>query len=562
MNSIHQAAARGDQDALARLLEEGGDVDLRDAGKTSLLVACESPDAGPDVIKLLLNYGADVGATCGGYGGEDLPLIALAVKSTASCEKLRLLFERGADFKYRSSKGYSLMTWAACADRMDVIDLLLSLGAPMDGNSDHNESVLSVLSRMGRFGQIGKVLEHGADTAPLKWTALHRAIALGTLRDVESLLEAGANPEVVENWERTALLLAIHSGDTEKAALLLAWKANRNATGRCAKPPTHYPLESDNVRMMRWLIEQGFDLNQEDEFGHTPLMEAAEKSAVACFRLLVESGAVWIFNDEDIISSASHPEIVGMLYERGDDLCRLHPAVLRNFIYLGSAPDLPVSREEFLQCRTRKFGPSNPERMDIPFWMAMVRNGWSGYEAARQFDEDGAEEVDPVWSQQRFGMSLTPLQDGRFIQIAGEHEDHYDPDFCIYNDVFVHDGMGGFAIFGYPENVFPPTDFHSATLVLPWIYIIGNLGYPADRTDDTPVFRLHVNTLRVERVAVRGTSPGWIHGHRAEYVAGGIRLTGGNLLTNVTGGSGQIIARIATHFLDLDALSWRCECDD
>ena len=149
MNSIHQAAARGDQDALARLLEEGGDVDLRDARKTSLLVACESPDAGPDVIKLLLNYGADVGATCGGYGGKDLPLIALAVKSTASCEKLRLLFERGADFKYRSSKGYSLMTWATCADRMDVIDLLLSLGAPMDGKSDHNESVLC--SNMARI---------------------------------------------------------------------------------------------------------------------------------------------------------------------------------------------------------------------------------------------------------------------------------------------------------------------------------------------------------------------------------------------------------------------------
>jgi hypothetical protein len=26
------------------------------------------------------------------------------------------------------------------------------------------------------------------------------------------------------------------------------------------------------------------------------------------------------------------------------------------------------------------------------------------------------------------------------VQIGSEHEDDYDPDFCIYNDVFVHGG--------------------------------------------------------------------------------------------------------------------------
>ena len=43
----------------------------------------------------------------------------------------------------------------------------------------------------------------------------------------------------------------------------------------------------------------------------------------------------------------------------------------------------------------------------------------------------------PVWCFSRFGTSLTELPDGRFVQIGGEHEDFYDPDFCIYNDVTV-----------------------------------------------------------------------------------------------------------------------------
>lgn len=83
-----------------------------------------------------------------------------------------------------------------------------------------------------------------------------------------------------------------------------------------------------------------------------------------------------------------------------------------------------------------------------------VRCGWNGWQAGQQFCFSSYGENKPVWSHDRFGMSLTILPDGRFVQIAGEHEDPYDPDFCIYNDVFVHDGKGGIEIYGYPMEVF------------------------------------------------------------------------------------------------------------
>ncbi len=41
---------------------------------------------------------------------------------------------------------------------------------------------------------------------------------------------------------------------------------------------------------------------------------------------------------------------------------------------------------------------------------------------------------------ERFGQSKTITLDGRTIHIGGEHEDHYDPDFFIYNGV----NPGGF----------------------------------------------------------------------------------------------------------------------
>ena len=80
----------------------------------------------------------------------------------------------------------------------------------------------------------------------------------------------------------------------------------------------------------------------------------------------------------------------------------------------------------------------------------------------------------PVWCFTREGDRHTLLPDGRTAYIGGEHEDSYDPMSCIYNDVIVTspssystDGPEEYAdtitIYGYPESVFPPTDFPTAT---------------------------------------------------------------------------------------------------
>jgi hypothetical protein len=165
---------------------------------------------------------------------------------------------------------------------------------------------------------------------------------------------------------------------------------------------------------------------------------------------------------------------------------------------------------------------------------------------------------DPIWCAQRFGQSLTALPDGRVILIAGEHEDHYDPDFCIYNDVFVHAPDGSIAIFGYPETVFPPTDFHTATLMSEAIVVIGSLGYHgARRPGETPVFRLDLATFRIERLETRGDVPGWIYMHRAEAAGPReIRVRGGTVVTTRDGRETHE-ANTHTFVLDLDRLTWR-----
>ncbi len=207
-----------------------------------------------------------------------------------------------------------------------------------------------------------------------------------------------------------------------------------------------------------------------------------------------------------------------------------------------------LDRNQVLALKAPRYGNANPERIENAFWLAMIRDGQGGYFARQAYKlpldsgtqrrlgpvaawrehEDGG----PVWCFDRFGQSETTLRDGSRVFVGGEHEDWYDPDFCIYNDVVVRRPDQAIEIFGYPAAVFPPTDFHSATRVGNALWLIGSVGYKDQRRyGETPVFRLDLTTFAIDRVPTHGDVPGWIGRHQAEYIRSenAIMLTGGTV---------------------------------
>lgn len=214
--------------------------------------------------------------------------------------------------------------------------------------------------------------------------------------------------------------------------------------------------------------------------------------------------------------------------------------------------DAEISSAIFQDWRTPRPGRANPERIDSPFWRHQIRTRAPAH-AARAFFAVGYDLHDPIWCFSRFGHSFTKTPDGRAIEIGGEHEDSYDPDFHIYNDVVVHDGRGGVEVFGYPFEVFEPTDFHSATLVGDAIYVIGSLGYAKHRRPgETPVLRLDLSDYSFARVETTGEAPGWISRHRAALVDGAILVRGGQVWT----ADGALKRTTAAYRLDLRTNVW------
>lgn len=173
--------------------------------------------------------------------------------------------------------------------------------------------------------------------------------------------------------------------------------------------------------------------------------------------------------------------------------------------------------EQFLEWRTPRYGTQNPTKINSELLPWIVENKLSAYTVNQEFGYSNNPEDDPTWSFGRNGQTTTLLEDGRTIYIGGEYEDSYDPDFKIYNDIIVKHPSGDISIYNYPREIFPPTDFHTATLVNGSIIIIGSLGYhELRRIGHTQVFSLNINTYEITKLDISGTCPGWIHEHCAE----------------------------------------------
>jgi len=438
----------------------------------------------------------------------------------------------------------------------------LDKGADPSACTKYGETPLRVASNNGRFDVVKLLLEKGADETQLEWTDLFHALAFGSSSEVEELITGGADLEVRDRWSRTPFLFSILVGDRDKIKLLMDAGAKRDVVGRCGKVPVVYAIQKDDAALLKWMIDEGFDFEQIDEFKGTPLMVAAQYSALECIKVLIDAGAdILKTNDipEQAIEVAYDLQVIRVLLNAGADIINVNAKMRAEMLgyRVGEAPD--ISREDYVIGRERLFGSSNPDRTINPFWLAMVKGGANAYRARAMFEKK--EEIykyrQPVWCYDRFGKSLTPLADGRFIEIAGEHEDSYDPDFCIYNDVFVHSGDGQCEIYTYPRDVFPPTDFHTATLIDGQIYIIGSLGYAEDRRPEvTPVYRLDIKSMKIEKLETSGDMPGWINSHKARFDGTSNILIKGGMLCTKEEGDGSYVANVSEHSLCVKSLKW------
>ena len=226
-------------------------------------------------------------------------------------------------------------------------------------------------------------------------------------------------------------------------------------------------------------------------------------------------------------------------------------------------PGRHVTRRLYREwCQARRGGYPG-EDMTNPVWEWMFRGRIDPYHAGEHFKGRVAKlrrkiefPNEPRWAGCRLGRSCTKLSDGREVWIAGEHEDYYDPDFFIYNDVIIRHPGDRIQILGYPDTAFRPTDFHTATSTQDEsaIIVVGNLGYPDDRKIGlTQVYHLDTGSFEIREINAVGDHPGWISKHQATLSEDGesIFVRGGKIFVD-----GDFIENLEDWSLNLSNHAW------
>lgn len=148
-----------------------------------------------------------------------------------------------------------------------MIELLLECGVEINSRNLRGESPLQKAAETGNQAIFDYMKDKGADIHNVDiygGTVLTSAITGGNLNIINSLLEAGANPNVGRGEKKTAIYYAISS--------------------RVNTVP-------EQLAIIRSLINAGAELNIVDGKKYTPLMQTIKQRKIAPLKLLLESGA-------------------------------------------------------------------------------------------------------------------------------------------------------------------------------------------------------------------------------------------------------------------------------
>lgn len=123
---LYLAVTRGREDLAQKLLERGANPNIIDSeGGTVLSEACIGAPVNPEIIRMLLEKGADVnkkepnGAT---------PLIYIAANKQTTSDKrtavVKMLLAAGADKKLKDKDGATALDWAKSVGNTDIVEIL------------------------------------------------------------------------------------------------------------------------------------------------------------------------------------------------------------------------------------------------------------------------------------------------------------------------------------------------------------------------------------------------------------------------------------------------------
>ncbi|MCK5127446.1 MAG: ankyrin repeat domain-containing protein [candidate division Zixibacteria bacterium] len=277
MGALHDAANGGDIAKLKSLLDSGEDINnLDDTEGAAIHYACDKGHY--DIVKELIKCGADLEI----YSDEwDVPLTIAVAEGYTRISKLLIENFNDIDSEY----GQRLICFAASSGNLETLKYVLSVCGPVDiekcrpfytplhwaAQENHPEIVKYLLDldidvnsvdEQGRtplFASMAKddcaamkvLIANGADvnfrTEESKDNCLQLAAVLNLLDFVNLLLDSGADINILDAKDRTALMPAVDHENIEMIKLLIERGADMTIKNYKGKTAVDY-ARSEKIR--------------------------------------------------------------------------------------------------------------------------------------------------------------------------------------------------------------------------------------------------------------------------------------------------------------------------
>ncbi len=310
--ALHLAAEHGHPDTLALLCLTCARLDARDHRKATKpeqpihQTALQASVTGGHVActEVLLRAGSDPNTLLHWAGHDRFAgwnLVHLCADQ-GHTELIRLLARHGADMQATTAEGRTALHLAALADRAEVVTALLGLGGvSVDARDLHAMSAFQLACLKGASEAasvlideqgIEGVTEKAAVSTPPTPSLLHLACVGGALDLVETLLEAGADPDARDAQGWRPLHLAVQHAHQPLVERLVAAGAEVDA---CAERPkvTALQLAAEgglkDIAVM--LAEAGADLDRATGDRDAPVLIALSLGQFALALALIQRNA-------------------------------------------------------------------------------------------------------------------------------------------------------------------------------------------------------------------------------------------------------------------------------
>uniref|UniRef100_A0A0G4HX42 Uncharacterized protein n=1 Tax=Chromera velia CCMP2878 TaxID=1169474 RepID=A0A0G4HX42_9ALVE len=207
-----------------------------------------------------------------------------------------ILKARGVQIDARDAAGRSALMLAAESDRgAAFVSVLLDAGADSSLTDKDSKDLWDVSFEKGARRVLSVLSEKATLPSRVTWdpsweVSLQSAVRQKSVSFLRALLASSEQMEARDEDDLTALLWAAREGRQEHCEILMSAGADANATTLNGKTALHLAVESGDVDTVSTVAAR-VDPNAQDSEGNAALHEAARRGDAVCLYALFRSGA-------------------------------------------------------------------------------------------------------------------------------------------------------------------------------------------------------------------------------------------------------------------------------